>query len=178
MRQGLVHIYTGDGKGKTTCAVGLATRAAGHGFKVLFVQFFKMDEDPSGEKDIFRTLLSDRIELVRGNCRHPIFTGDATDLERVQGSVDETFKMIKEKVATGEYDMLVMDEVMSAVVSKWLDLTELIGFLTTKPGDLEVVLTGRNAPSELVQISDYTTEMLLINHPFKHGIHAREGIEF
>ncbi|MBE9532160.1 MAG: cob(I)yrinic acid a,c-diamide adenosyltransferase [Proteobacteria bacterium] len=176
-RTGLVHIYTGDGKGKTTASIGLAVRAAGQGLKVLFVQFFKEDKVASGEKEIFRNNI-DQIELVRSNVRHPFFTGDKTDKDSVKSSVKETFDMAVKKALEENIDLLVFDEILGAVNGEWLDIELLAGFLATRPETMEVVLTGRNAPVELVRQADYVTEMLSIKHPFDSGHKARKGIEF
>ncbi len=175
--KGLVHIYTGEGKGKTTASIGLAVRAAGHGLKVLFVQFFKEDSAPSGEKEFFRRPGSG-IELVRSNQRHPMFTGGRTDIKAVRESVTDAFVLAKEKVARGGFELLVLDEVMSAVNGGWIGVDEMIDFLGKRPPGLEVVLTGRNAPVELVRAADYVTEMLKIKHPYDAGTPARKGIEF
>ncbi|MFQ5736394.1 MAG: cob(I)yrinic acid a,c-diamide adenosyltransferase [Thermodesulfobacteriota bacterium] len=176
-RKGLVHIYTGEGKGKTTAAVGLAVRAAGQGLKVLFVQFFKEDKASSGEKEFFRRPGSG-IELVRSNQRHPMFTGAGTDLGAVKASVLDTFTLATRKASEGGFDLLVLDEVLSAVNGGWIGLDAMTGFLDSRPPGLEVVLTGRNAPAELVQGADYVTEMLKIKHPYDTGTPARRGIEF
>ncbi|MBI1912864.1 MAG: cob(I)yrinic acid a,c-diamide adenosyltransferase [Deltaproteobacteria bacterium] len=177
MKTGLVHIYTGEGKGKTTSAVGLAARAAGQGFKVLFVQFFKEDSSPSGEKEFFKNS-NYNIELVRSNCRHPIFTKGNTDLSFVKKSVQDTYELARKKANEGGVDLLVLDEIMSAINGGWIAESDLIDFLNNRPPHLEVVLTGRNAPFELVKIADYVTEMLKIKHPYDHGTPARKGIEF
>lgn len=176
LKKGLIHIYTGEGKGKTTASVGLAIRAAGQGMKVLFVQFFKEDSAPSGEKDIFAGIPG--IELERSNCRHPIFTKGATDLAFIKESLIGTYAGAKKKAATGAYDMLVLDEVMSAVNGGWVPIDDLLDFLGKRPEGLEVVMTGRSAPVELVAVADYVTEMLKIKHPFDAGVGARRGIEF
>lgn len=175
--KGLIHIYTGDGKGKTTAAIGLSVRAAGSDMKVLFVQFFKSDDDPSGEKDVFRDVI-EGIELVRSNCRHPFFTGNATDRDKVAIAITETFETVKACVSEGNVDLLVLDEVMGAIKEDFLSEAEILDFLDNRPDSLEVVLTGRNAPVWLVKISDYVTEMLMIKHPFTGGVKARKGIEF
>ncbi len=173
--RGLVHIYTGEGKGKTTAAVGLALRARGQGMKVLFVQFFKEDSASSGEKDLLRDA---GVDLVRSNRRHPLFTGARTDLEAVRASVVGTYEAAKDRLMEGGYDMAVFDEMMSAVNGGWIKTEDLLKFLDERPRALEVVLTGRNAPVELMQAADYVTEMLKIKHPFDAGVQARKGIEY
>ncbi len=175
MEKGLIHIYTGDGKGKTTAATGLAVRAAGSGLRVLFVQFFKEDDAPSGEKKILRSL--EGVELLRSNVKHPMFTGGREE-KNLRESVKRTFQEVRERVAQGGIDLLVLDEVMSAVNGGWLPVEELLKFLKERPEGLEVVLTGRNAPVELVKAADYVTEMLKIKHPFDSGVAARKGIEY
>ncbi len=178
MKKGLVHIYTGEGKGKTTAAAGLAVRAAGHGMKVLFVQFFKEDSAPSGEKSFFQDLASERVTVLRSNCRHPFFTGDKTDEEAVVAAIKGTFLKVRESVAAGGMDLLVLDEIMAVLKGGWIPLDEFIDFIESRPPGLEVALTGRDAPPELVSISDYVTEMLKIKHPFDEGIGARKGFDF
>ena len=171
----LVHIYTGEGKGKTTASIGLAVRAAGAGMKVLFVQFFKEDSAPSGEKEVLKAV---GVDLVRSNCRHPLFTGARTDLEAVRASVVGTYEAAKEKLMSGGYNLAVFDEIMSAINGGWIKIDDILSFLDSRPKDLEVVLTGRNAPVELMQSADYVTEMLKIKHPFDNGVQARKGIEY
>ncbi len=173
--KGLVHIYTGDGKGKTTAGLGLAIRAAGAGFKVLVVQFFKEDSAPSGEKDF---LNGSGIELVRSNCRHPLFTGSKTDLKKVVSSVADTFELVKRRVGEGGLGLVVLDEVISAVNGGWLAIDDLLEFMDNRPKDLELALTGRDAPVALVKAADYVTEMLNIKHPYDRGVAARKGIDF
>lgn len=174
---GLIHIYTGEGKGKTTAALGLALRAAGQGLKVLFVQFFKVDDSNSGEKEIIRRQIP-QIELIRSNIRHPLFTKEKTDPERLKRSITETYEMVKRKVSAGGIDLLILDEINSVFSGGWLNLNEFIEFLNKRPEGLEVVLTGRDAPVELIKMADYVTEMLKIKHPFDKGIKARRGIDY
>ncbi len=176
-RDGLVHIYTGEGKGKTTASVGLAVRAAGSGKRVLFVQFFKPEDDFSGEKDVFENFI-ERIEVMRDSVRHPFFTGSSTDHEKVGQSVRELFGAAMARMKEG-FDMVVLDEVISAVGAGYIESSELLDFVEKASHDgVEVVLTGRDAPMELVKAADYVTEMLKIKHPFDEGVKARKGVEF
>ena len=176
MQKGRVHIYTGEGKGKTTAAIGLAVRAAGQGLKVLFVQFFKLDDASSGEKEILKKLPG--IELLRSNVRHPIFTKEKTDKELLKQSISEIFETVKKKIASDGINLLVLDEINSVLSGGWLAINDMVNFLKNKPEGLEVVLTGRDAPVELVKMADYVTEMLKIKHPFDAGVKARKGIEY
>ena len=176
MQKGLIHIYTGEGKGKTTAAIGLAVRAAGQGLKILFAQFFKVDNASSGEKEIFKEI--PEVELIRSNVRHPIFTKGKTDEAQVKQSISETFEAAKKKVLGDGVNLLVLDEINSVLSGGWLAINDMVNFLKNKPEGLEVVLTGRDAPVELVKMADYVTEMLKIKHPFDSGISARKGIEY
>lgn len=176
-KKGLVHIYTGDGKGKTSAALGLTMRATGWGWKVLFVQFFKRENDPAGEKNIIRTCLKD-VELLRGDLKHPMFQKEKLPQEKVKEEVQALFEYAKKRLEKKPFDMVVFDEIMSAVNGGYLSLEEVIELVETKPPSLEMVLTGRNAPPELVMRADYVTEMLKIKHPFDEGIKARKGVEF
>ncbi|MBI5886189.1 MAG: cob(I)yrinic acid a,c-diamide adenosyltransferase [Deltaproteobacteria bacterium] len=175
--KGLIHIYTGEGKGKTTAAIGLAVRAAGWGATVLFVQFFKEDSAASGEKEFFRRA---GIELIRSNCRHPIFTKGRTDEAGVKAAIRGTFDAVKARLALAEGipGLLVLDEVMAAIRGGWLSAEEVVELLAERPAGVEVVLTGRDAPVELMQVADYVTEMLKIKHPFDTGTTARKGVEY
>ncbi|MBI5233833.1 MAG: cob(I)yrinic acid a,c-diamide adenosyltransferase [Deltaproteobacteria bacterium] len=176
--KGLIHIYTGEGKGKTTAALGLSVRAAGQGLSVLFVQFFKEDGAIQGKRALLKTALPN-IEIIRSNSRHPIFcNGETMDSEKLKDSIRRTFETVIKKVREDTIDILVLDEIMSAINGGWIGIDELIRFLDERPLHLEVVLTGRSAPVELVRIADYVTEMLKIKHPFDYGIKARKGIEF
>ncbi len=177
VNRGLIHIYTGEGKGKTTAAIGLAVRAAGHGRRVLFIQFFKEDGAASGEKEVFRKSIPE-IELIRSNVRHPIFTRGRTDKSKVQKAIRDTFELAKAKVTGAAFDLLVLDEINSVIRGGWISLQEVVDFLEGKPESLEVVLTGRDAHVELVKMADYVTEMLKIKHPFDNGVKARRSIEY
>lgn len=174
-KKGLIHIYTGEGKGKTTASVGLAVRGAGSGLKVLFVQFFKPEADPSGEKDVLRSI--DGIEVLRGKERHPFFTGKKADEEAIRKDIRALFKEAVESSSEG-VDMLVMDEFIGAVNKGYISVEEALEFMDDKPGALEVVLTGRDASPLLASRADYVTEMIKIKHPFDDGIDARRGIEY
>lgn len=175
----LVHIYTGDGKGKTSAALGLTLRAAGWGWRVLFVQFFKVEEDPSGEKELIRERIKE-VELLRAEQRHPIFQQSPVSEELIGGSVRRLFEKTVRRIEEGtDFKMVVLDEVMSAINGGYLKVEKVLELIDRLCAQgVEVVLTGRNAPVELVKRADYVTEMLKIKHPFDEGIKARKGVEY
>ena len=171
--KGLVHIYCGDGKGKTTASVGLAVRAAGADQKVLFVQFLKNGN--SAELASLRLL---GIETMVCETPHG-FIWTMSEEEKTQAAADYT-ELLREAFAEAEnhVDLLILDEAVGAAGCGMIPEDELIKLLEERPEDLEVVLTGRD-PSEALQAqADYITEMKKIRHPFDKGIDARRGIEF
>lgn len=173
---GLVHIYTGNGKGKTTAAIGLGIRAYGRGLKVLMIQFLKGGQ--TGEIGILEKL-EPNFKFKRANEIKGFFWNlNEEEIKSVKKSTDETFYYIINAVSTGEWDVLILDEVMGAISNSLIDTEDLVAFIKNKPASLEVVLTGRNAPQELVDLADYVSEIKPIKHPYDKGIHARKGIEF
>lgn len=171
---GLIHIYCGDGKGKTTAAVGLAVRCAGRGNKVLLVQFLKSRD--SGE--LYSLAKLPDIEVMRGK-ESKKFTFQMNEEEK-RALLIEHNKMFEQglaKIKNGGYSLLILDEVIGALNAKVFEMPKLIEFLRHKPENLEVVLTGRNPAPELVEIADYVSEMRKVKHPMDKGIMAREGIE-
>ena len=170
--KGLVHIYCGDGKGKTTTSVGLTVRAAGSGKKVLFYQFLK--DNSSSERNILEKVPG--ITLVRGREMQKFtfqMNGQELDELRIYNNemLDKLFEMAK------DYDMLVMDESVYAIKSNLLDEEKLITHLEEKPVGLEVVLAGRNPSQKLMDHADYVSEIQKVKHPFDHGVSSRVGIE-
>ncbi len=171
---GLIHIYCGDGKGKTTAAVGLAVRCAGRGNKVLLVQFLKSRD--SGE--LYSLAKLPDIEIMRGK-ESKKFTFQMNEEEKHALLIEHNkmFEQVLEKIKNGGYSLLILDEVIGALNAKVFEMPKLIEFLRHKPENLEVVLTGRNPAPELVEIADYVSEMRKVKHPMDKGIMAREGIE-
>lgn len=170
---GLIHIYCGDGKGKTTAAVGLAVRAAGAGKKVVFTQFFK--DGSSSEIKVLQDVENIRImhcKTVRGFWRR------MDDIQKARASEDYTRLLADVIAASVDADLLVLDEIVSACNHGTVAETAVIDFLDSKPENLEVVLTGRNPSEALLSLADYVTEMRKIKHPYDRGITARKGIEF
>lgn len=171
---GLIHIYCGDGKGKTTAAVGLAVRCAGRGNKVLLVQFLKSRD--SGE--LYSLAKLPDIEVMRGK-ESKKFTFQMNEEEKHALLIEHNkmFEQVFAKIKNGGYSLLILDEVIGALNAKVFEMPKLIEFLRHKPENLEVVLTGRNPAPELVEIADYVSEMRKVKHPMDKGIMAREGIE-
>ena len=171
---GLIHIYCGDGKGKTTAAVGLAVRWAGRGNKVLLVQFLKSRD--SGE--LYSLAKLPDIEVMRGK-ESKKFTFQMNEEEKHALLIEHNkmFEQVLAKIKNGGYSLLILDEVIGALNAKVFEMPKLIEFLRHKPENLEVVLTGRNPAPELVEIADYVSEMRKVKHPMDKGIMAREGIE-
>ena len=171
---GLIHFYCGDGKGKTTAAVGLAVRCAGRGNKVLLVQFLKSRD--SGE--LYSLAKLPDIEVMRGK-ESKKFTFQMNEEEKHALLIEHNkmFEQVLAKIKNGGYSLLILDEVIGALNAKVFEMPKLIEFLRHKPENLEVVLTGRNPAPELVEIADYVSEMRKVKHPMDKGIMAREGIE-
>lgn len=170
-KKGKIHIYTGDGKGKTTAAVGLATRALGRGYKVAFIQFLKARE--SGE---FGILKKDPNFIYQQFGRD-----DFVDRHSLQ---DKDFKLVKkafkfaQEVLKENPNLIVLDEINAALDFGLLETKDVLDYLDNLPAGVEVVLTGRNAKLELVERADLVTEMREVKHYFRKGVGAREGIEY
>lgn len=169
------HIYYGDGKGKTTAAIGLAVRAAGSKMKVLFVQFLKTEF--SGERHI----LSHTENITLTFCPLELkFTFEMDDKEKAQAA--KIFKGIFDNAVTTalteKYDMVVLDEVFEAINAHMLSESEVYEFITNAPSSMEIVMTGHNPPQKFMDCADYITEFKKIKHPYDRGITGRIGIEF
>ena len=173
--KGLVHIYTGNGKGKTTAAVGLGVRAFGRGFKVLLVQFLKGSE--TGEL-ISLKRFEPGFMLHRGT-EVKKFTWDMNEEERQRTKEDQRklLSFAVKEAGTGSWNLLILDEILGAISSGMVDLKDVAEFVKSKPEAMELVLTGRNAPAELIELADYVSEINPVKHPMNKGIRARKGIE-
>lgn len=171
MRKGYVQLYTGEGKGKTTAAFGLAFRAAGAGLRVYVAQFTKATEEglhTSVER------FADRIVLERFGCPHFI-RGEpsAADMNAAAGGLARAL----EATVSGEYEVVVLDEICVALHYRLVQLQDVLDLIRLRPPHVEVVLTGRDAPPGLVEAADLVTEMRLVKHYYARGVKARRGIE-
>ncbi|MGE5581496.1 MAG: cob(I)yrinic acid a,c-diamide adenosyltransferase [Bacillota bacterium] len=174
MKQGFIQVYTGDGKGKTTAAIGLAARAWGRGLKVKVYQFMKAPGG-SGEHWTFMAL-DPSLPVYPLGTGEFIFTRKPTPTEIDQA--EEGWRQIDQAVASGENDLIVIDELSHAINKGLLDINTVLATLMKKPAGLELVLTGREMPPTIMELADLITEMKMVKHPYQHGFEAREGIEF
>lgn len=170
---GLIHIYCGEGKGKTTAAIGLAVRCAGSGRKVLILQFLK-----DGKSSEFASLSHvPGIEAVPQTKTFG-FTWTLTPEEKQEASAYYASLLEDAFFRAGGFDLLILDEVLGACAAGLLDESRLLSLLDGKPEPLEIVLTGRGPSQALRERADYVTEMKMVKHPFQRGVSAREGIEY
>jgi cob(I)alamin adenosyltransferase len=171
-KKGLVIVNTGDGKGKTTAALGVALRACGYGMKVIMLQFFK------GKWKYGELRSAPKLETFE---IHPLgqgFTWESKDIRIDKAMVRDAWQAAKEKILSGKYDIVILDEINYALSYDFLPVEDVVEFLRNKPQMLHVILTGRDAKPEIVEMADLVTEMREIKHPFQQGISAQKGIEF
>jgi len=169
---GLIHVYTGNGKGKTTASLGLTMRALGNGLTVAMVQFMKPDQG-SGEYVMSKKL--ENFTLIPGGLPELVDPKNISDAERA--AAKEALVKVRELLYSGDYDLFIIDEANGAMSWGLISVKDMIDLLNGRPKNTEVVLTGRNAPAEIVELADYVTEMRFIKHPFDKGIGSRKGIE-
>jgi cob(I)alamin adenosyltransferase len=173
-RKGMVHVYTGNGKGKTTAAVGLALRAVGHGFKVFMLQFMKGSKN-YGEIIAAGKYLPD-FTIVQSGLETFVSKENPAqiDIDLALQGLEIAKNIIKENI----YDMVILDEINVALDYKLIPLGEVVEMIKNKPAEMELVLTGRDVPKEIIELGDVVSNITLVNHPYYHGVEAREGIEF
>lgn len=172
MEKGLIIINTGDGKGKSTAAFGTAIRALGHGLKVCVIQFIKQPCD-YGE-----VMTAKKLDDLEWHTEGRGFTWKSDDIEKDKAVARKGFELAKQKIASGEYDLIVLDEVTYLTNFNFIDIEELLETLKNKPENLNIIMTGRDADPKLIDIADTVTEMKKIKHCFDRGIKAKKGIEF
>jgi cob(I)alamin adenosyltransferase len=173
MKKGLLLVHTGNGKGKTTAALGLAMRALGHGLKVCIIQFikgtWKYGELFSAKR--FKDLLDVR---VMGNG----FTWTSKDRDRDKAVAREAWAYATQQMNSGKYALVILDELTYLMTFGFIRQAEVVEALSARRDDLHVVVTGRNAPQALIDAADLVTDMIEMKHPYKKGIKAQKGIEF
>lgn len=188
-RTGLVHVYTGNGKGKTTSALGLALRAIGHGYEVYMIQFLKggrhIGELLASEEKIkqftikqFGKMCPYSEEMMKGT----IDCGNCKDcfLSRKEevAKANEALNFAKSIIKSRKYGLVILDEINNAMDKKLLSIEDVASIIKEKPKEVELVLTGRNAPKGIIELADYATEMREIKHPFNRGVRVRWGIDY
>lgn len=173
LEKGLVHVYTGDGKGKTSAAFGMALRAVGDGLKVYVIQFIKGGFD-YGELHVAPKLENLKLKAFG---RGEFIKKSPPPAEDVK-LAEKALSLAKETVHSGSYDVVVLDEINVAINLGLVKLEEVIELVKSKPAHVELVLTGRNAASEIIELADYVTEMRGVKHPYRKGVQPRRGIEF
>ena len=166
----MIIVHTGDGKGKTTAAIGLAVRAFGSGLKVLILQFIKGGQK-SGELDALKLLPIEIRQCGRG------FTSSG-NFDEHKAAAAETLKIARDEILSSRWNMIILDEINYAVKFGLIAETEMLDLLKICPPELHLVLTGRNATEKLIDAADLVTEMKLVKHPFQRGVPAQRGIEF
>ena len=171
--RGLLIVHTGPGKGKSTAAFGMAMRAIGHGMKVGIVQFVK-GAWTSGERAVFERF-PDMVEI---KALGEGFTWNTADRARDIRAAEAAFAEAKRMIADPSFRLVILDELNIVLRYDYLKLDDVLDVLSTKPGGLHVVVTGRNAKPELVDLADLVTEMTAVKHPFRDGVKAQKGIEF
>ena len=176
-RQGLTLIFTGNGKGKTTAAVGLTVRAVGNRMRVFFLQFIK-GQWKSGEREILRGLPGVDLEVTGRGFTIESLRNPNIPMEDHAAAAAHGWEVAQRVVRQGDYDMVVLDEILGAITAELVPLDEVVELVRTKPSSLHLVLTGRDAPPRLIEAADLVSEIQPVKHPFERGIKAQRGIEF
>lgn len=170
---GLVQVYTGEGKGKTTAALGLALRAWGHGLRVCIIQFMKVGED-YGEVIALRRI--EGIDVYQFGSDRLVFEGEQTPEDI--SLAERGLKLAEEVLRSNEYDVLILDEVNVALYFGLLKVKDVLELIRGRKNGTELILTGRNSPKEILDVADLVTVMKAEKHPYDAGVIARKGIEF
>tara|TARA_B100000315_G_C14499875_1_gene551807 strand:+ start:30 stop:563 length:534 start_codon:yes stop_codon:yes gene_type:complete len=175
-QKGLVIVYTGGGKGKTSAALGLVLRAVGYNHKVCMVQFVKGSWH-YGELDSAKRLAPE-FEMITAGKGFVGILDDKSPREEHVKAANDTLMISREKILSGKYNVVILDEINYAVQLELLKLDDVIDLIKSKPAELDLVLTGNHATKEVIELADLVTEMKEIKHPFKSGLKAKKGIDF
>lgn len=173
--QGLVHVYIGDGKGKSTAALGLALRAAGAGLRVFYCQFLKQENS----SELSSLALLPNITVQKGEPTDGfLFFMDEEKRAKAEANALSRFETAKKHILDGDYDMVILDEVLWLLSAEILSSEDLLSLLSSRAENCELILTGGHAPAEIIDAADYVSEIQKIRHPFDRDVAARRGIEF
>ena len=175
-QKGLVIVYTGGGKGKTSAALGLVLRAVGYNHKVCMVQFVKGSWH-YGELDSAKRLAPE-FEMITAGKGFVGILDDKSPREEHVKAANDTLMISREKIMSGKFDVVILDEINYAIQLELLKLDDVIDLIKSKPTELDLVLTGNHAAKEVIELADLVTEMKEIKHPFKSGLKAKKGIDF
>ncbi len=176
-RKGLVIVYTGQGKGKTTAAFGIIFRALGRHMRVAVVQFIK-GKWMTGERIFAESLVGAPDALLEFHVMGKGFTWESDDLSRDRRAAEEAWAKSSALITAGVHDVVILDELTYVMNYGFVRVEEILGVLRDRPPHVHVVITGRKAPQELIDAADLVTDMTVVKHPFKNGISAQEGIDF
>jgi cob(I)alamin adenosyltransferase len=168
----LVLVNTGEGKGKSTAAFGVVMRAVATGWRVCVIQFIKSDKWKVGEEKIGRQL---GVEWLKGGDG---FTWESPDLDKSEGRAAAAWQLAAATIAGGEYRLVVLDEITYPMNWGWIDTEAVVEAIRTRPAQVNIVATGRDAPQALIETADTVTEMVKVRHAYDSGIKARRGIDF
>ncbi len=171
-RKGRIIIHTGDGKGKTTAALGMVFRALGHGQKVCVIQFIK------GQGKYGERILAQSIDNLDWHICGKGFVFNKEKLDEDKQVAEEGFALAKECIASDDYDLVVLDELTYLPNLGFLPIEKIVATLKAKPQRLSIIITGRNAPAELVELADTVSEITVVKHAYQQGIKAQKGVEF
>ena len=171
-RSGLVIVYTGDGKGKSSSAFGVMLRAVARGWRVAVVQFIKSDKWQTGEKKMAEQLGVDWI--VGGDG----FTWESDDMEATEKAAQDAWQRASGILGSGDYDLVILDEATYPVTFGWIDVGDVVSALEARPSGVNVIITGRDADDALIAVADTATEMRKIKHAFDDGVVAKKGLDY
>lgn len=173
LKQGFIQIYTGNGKGKSTAAIGQAVRAAGFGLKTYIAQFMK--EYPYNELSSLKKL-SEWIAIEQFGGDEFVYRKELPSKEEL-AKAKKGLQTAKEKMLSGDYDLIILDEAIVSIYFKLIESKDVVEFVKSKPENVELILTGRYCPEELIELADLVTEMKEVKHYYQKGITSRSGIE-
>lgn len=177
MQKGLIIVFTGDGKGKTSSALGIALRSCGHNMRVSMIQFVKSVTN-SGE-ELAAQRLKPEFEMLTAGRGFVNIAGDNVSLPEHQRAAEEAFALAQRRITSGYWDVVILDEINVAVGLGLLDVSNVLALLRSKPQKLHVVLTGRDAHADIIALADLVTEMRSLKHPYDdHGMDAQQGIDY
>ncbi len=180
-RRGLTIVYTGNGKGKTTAALGCALRALGHGWKVLVLQFFKGDWPVRFGELAMGQRLSPQLEVRHVGKGFVKYMGDRKPFEEHRQAARQALELARTAITSGTYDLVILDEIVYAIdyaEVRLVGLEDVLGLIDAKPPQVHLIMTGRNAPQALIDRADLVTEMREIKHPYQQGMQAQVGIDY